>query len=226
MNKNTNTTPGAKGTGVLILIIEGKKFEWHKQYITGAELKQLAGISTDIELYLSLCEPWEDELVSETEPVDLARPGIEEFYVKQKLKFFIEGTPYEWKRQFITGSKVRKLGNVSNDDEIFLAIQRPWEDELVSDDTVVDLARPGIERFNICKCGEGKVVEIEVNGISYELKRGKYTVAEIKIIGKVPIGYELDELIKGKLTPLVDQATVLIKGCEQFFSHVRDGSSS
>jgi hypothetical protein len=226
MNKNQNTTPGAKGTGVLNLIIEGEKFKWHKQFISCAELKQLAGLAPEVELFLSLEDPWDDELVVDNKPVDLARPGIEEFYIKRNLKFLIEDSSFEWNRQFINGSKIRKLGKVVDDSEIFLVIDRPWEDEKIGNETIVDLARPGIERFIICKCGEGKLVKIEINGVSYELKRGKYSVSEIKGIGKVPISYELEELINGKLTPLDDQATILIKGCEEFFSHARDGSSS
>jgi hypothetical protein len=219
-------TPDAQGVGVLILIIEGEKFEWHKQYITGAEIKNLAGIDPAKEIYLSLKEPWDDELISDEQRVDLARPGIEEFRVKQKLKFILRDKEYEWYKQFITGAQLRKLGDVSEREEIYLAIARPWDDEVIQDDTLVDLARPGIERFIVRKNGGAIQVEIKINDKPYEVKRGRYTVSELKKIGNVPPADELEELIDGKLVPLDDQATVLIKGCEQFFSHKRDGSSS
>lgn len=63
------------------------------------------------------------------------------------LKLIINGTHYEWHQQYIIGVEVRKLGNISEDDEIFLSIKKPWEDELIQNDTKVDLARPGIEHF-------------------------------------------------------------------------------
>lgn len=224
--ENKKPTPDAQGVRVLILIIEGEKFEWHKQYITSAEIKNLAGIDPAKEIYLSLKEPWDDELISDEERVDLARPGIEEFHVKQKLKFILRDKEYEWHKQSITGAQLRKLGNISEKEEIYLEIARPWDDELIKDDTKVDLARPGIERFIARKNGGETLVEIKINDKPYPVKRGRYTVSELKKIGGVPSADELEELIDGKLTPLDDQATVLIKGCEQFFSHKRDGSSS
>lgn len=142
------------------------------------------------------------------------------------LHLFIEGKQYEWHQQYITGAEIRKLGKVPPDSKILLAIKRPWEDEIIEDDTKVDLARPGIEHFYIRKPGEDVMVDIFINDKKYEIKRGKYPVSQLKIIGGVPQVDELEELIDGKLTPLKDDATVLIKGCEQFFSHKRDGTSS
>jgi hypothetical protein len=63
------------------------------------------------------------------------------------LNLKINDEHYEWRQQFITGAEIRKLGNISHEDEIFLKIKKPWEDELVTDETNVDLARPGIEQF-------------------------------------------------------------------------------
>ena len=142
------------------------------------------------------------------------------------LEFTIDGKQYEWNQEYITGSEIRKLSKIPEDCEIFLAIKRPWEDEEIRDDTKVNLARPEIEHFFSKKHADHCLVKIHVNGIEKEISRGKHTVAEIKKIGGVPISHELEELIDGKLTPLDDNASVLIKGCEQFFSHVRDGSSS
>jgi hypothetical protein len=51
-------------------------------------------------------------------------------------------------------------------------------------------------------------------------------VAQLKKIGNVKASDEMDELKGHNLTPLDDEATVVIKGGEQFIAHVRDGSSS
>ena len=69
-------------------------------------------------------------------------------------------------------------------------------------------------------------VPIFINKEKNMVKRGPESVSTIKTLGKVPLAYELEELIQGKLQPLPDDGTVEIKGGEQFFSHPRTGSSS
>jgi len=145
---------------------------------------------------------------------------------KHDLHLTINEKGYDWHQQYITGAEVRELGNIPYEEELFLAIKRPWEDELVKDDNKVDLARPGLEHFFSKKHNEEKLVSIHVNDIERKISRGKHAVSEIKNVGEVPASHELEEVIDGKLSPLDDTAIVLIKGSEQFFSHVRDGSSS
>jgi len=53
-----------------------------------------------------------------------------------------------------------------------------------------------------------------------------HSVAELKKIAGVLLADELEEIIDGVLKPLKDDGTVLIKGCEIFISHKRDGTSS
>jgi hypothetical protein len=85
-------------------------------------------------------------------------------YDKEKkfLEFDINGQRYEWFQQYITGSEVRKLGNIPANQEIFLKIKEPWEDEVITDETKVDLARPGLEHFFSQEAP--KDVKIIVNG--------------------------------------------------------------
>lgn len=142
------------------------------------------------------------------------------------LELVINGVKFEWKEQYILGAQVRKLGNIPKGDIIYLDIEKPWEDEVITDETKIDLARGGIEQFFSHKQEEPRLVEIKINDKPYKITRGKHSVAEIKKIGGIPANHELDELINGKLTPLANDSFVLIKGCEQFFGHVKDGSSS
>lgn len=81
---------------------------------------------------------------------------------KATLQLTINGVKYEWHQEYINGAEVRKLGNIPSDDEIFLAIKKPWEDEPIPDDKQVNLARPEIEHF-YSKEKHFKV-EIIVNG--------------------------------------------------------------
>lgn len=151
-----------KGRPSLELIIEGKKFEWFEQFITGKQLKELRGLPLDCELFLDIIEPWQDDAILNDEVVDLARTGIEQFYVKQKLKYSIDGENFETDKQYIKGSQIRRQGNIGADFQIFLDNKQPWEDDLIDDDEIVDLARPGKEKFYSKK----EVVEfvIIVNG--------------------------------------------------------------
>jgi len=131
----------------LLFFIDGKQFETIEQYLTGAALKKLAGIPEDIKLYLAVQEGYEPELIENHKEVDLARKDVEHFFVKDKLKFTINGEPIISYVQYIKGSQIRKLGNISGDDDIFLTNVPPYKDDLIKDDEEVDLARPGREHF-------------------------------------------------------------------------------
>lgn len=147
VQQNNTLVPSGHDQKVLEFIVDGKTFQSNSQYITGLAVKQLAGIPHDTELYLSIEHPWEDELISNNENVNLARPGIEYFFVRKKLSFSINGQPYTWYKQYIKGIEIRELAKIDTDDDIFLKIKEPFEDEAISNETIVDLARPGIEHF-------------------------------------------------------------------------------
>lgn len=66
---------------------------------------------------------------------------------RNKLFLTINGRQFEWHEQYITGAEIRSLGNIPSDENVFLAIKKPWEDEPILDDTKVNLARPEIEHF-------------------------------------------------------------------------------
>ena len=66
---------------------------------------------------------------------------------KEALNLTINGKEYKWHQEYITGSEIRKLGSIPEEDEIFLAIKKPWEDEQIPNGKQVNLARPEIEQF-------------------------------------------------------------------------------
>ena len=80
------------------------------------------------------------------------------------LHLTINDKKYDWHQQYITGAEIRKLGNIPKEDEIFLKIEDPWDNEFIKDDTREDLARPGIEHFFSKKRGEHHIFTIIVNG--------------------------------------------------------------
>ncbi|MGE6394327.1 multiubiquitin domain-containing protein [Chryseobacterium scophthalmum] len=131
----------------LNFVIDGKEYDTFDQYKTGAELKQLAGIPLDTELFLSISKPYQDELIENEKQVNLARPETEYFFLKRKLEFFINNKPFTWYKQYIRGIQIRELGSIPPEDDIFLDIKEGWQDDQILDDEVVDLARQGKERF-------------------------------------------------------------------------------
>jgi hypothetical protein len=134
-------------TASLRFVIEGKQYETFDQYKTGAELKQLSGIPLETELFLSISKPYKDELIENEKQINLARPETEYFFVKKKLQFSINKKPFIWYKQYIRGIQIRELGNISNEDDIFLDLKEGWQDDQIMDDEIVDLARPGKEKF-------------------------------------------------------------------------------
>ncbi|MDR6941346.1 multiubiquitin domain-containing protein [Mucilaginibacter pocheonensis] len=220
-----NKGAGLSNANILKLIIEGKSHDWKEQYILGKQVRELGQAPAESETFLAIQKPWEDELIGDDDKVDLARPGIEQFYFRPVLLLTINGKIYKWYEQFITGLEVKQLAGISVEDHLWLAIKKPWEDEKIGNEEKVDLARPGIEHF-YSKPEEPKEVVITINKVEYQVKPGIHTVANLKSTGGVPSAYELEQVIAGKLTPLKDDASVEIKGGEQFVSHVRDGSSS
>ena len=94
-----NSAPNAQKDKVpLKFVIEGKEYATFDQYKTGAELKQLAGIPLDTELFLSISKPYQDELIENDKSVNLARPETEYFFIKKKLHFTINQVPFTWYR--------------------------------------------------------------------------------------------------------------------------------
>lgn len=70
------------------------------------------------------------------------------------------------------------------------------------------------------------IVEIKVNDEPYTIHRGKRSVAEIKATGNVPLADKLEQVINGELVTLDDNGSVVIKGGEEFMSHIQSGGAS
>lgn len=71
-----------------------------------------------------------------------------------------------------------------------------------------------------------KIAIITIDNLEHKTRLGKHSVAEIKTLGSVPLAYDLEQIIGGKLTLLPDDGEVQIEGKEVFVSHPKDGDSS
>lgn len=71
-----------------------------------------------------------------------------------------------------------------------------------------------------------KKVKVEIDNHPKQIEPGEYVVSDLKERLGVPADKDLDQVIEGTLTTLVDTGKVTIRGGEVFFSHVRRGGSS
>lgn len=67
-------------THVFKILIDQKPFEWPDQFITGAQIKQLAGVDMSYGVWLKVHGPGEDQPIGDQEQVDLSDPGREHFF--------------------------------------------------------------------------------------------------------------------------------------------------
>lgn len=214
MLENNGAPDTHKQKNPLKFIIEGKAYETFDQYKTGTELKQLAGIPMDTELFLSISKPYSDELVENDKSVNLARPETEYFFVKKKLHFTINNVAFIWYKQYIRGIQVRELGKIPESDEIYLDLPGGWKDDLITDDEVVDLARPGVEHF--VSRHHADDVTLIVNGTPKKFDKPKITYEEVVILAFG--NYDPNRGYKVKYTdgPYQNPKGMLSQGAEVF----------
>lgn len=96
------------------------------------------------------------------------------------LHLTINGEKYKWHKQYISDKEIRELGRIPIEDEIFLQIKEPWKDELIENNSEVDLARPGLEHF-FSKEPHREVLII-VNGTPNKWDKPKIDFKEVIIL--------------------------------------------
>ena len=83
------------------------------------------------------------------EPYDLRVHGTEKFIVfrtDRLFKFTIDNRQMEWGKPLISGLIVRRLAAVGDDYAVYLEV-RGGQDREINDTDIIDLSKPGIERF-------------------------------------------------------------------------------
>jgi len=198
----------------LKFIVEGQEYETFDQYKTGSELKQLAGIPLDTELYLSIQKPYQDELIENEKSVNLARPEVEYFFIKKKLQFTINRVVFTWYKQYIRGIQIRELGQIPDEHDIYLDLPGGWKDDRISNDEVVDLARPGVEHF-VSRSHENSI-ELIVNGSRKPYNEPKITYEKVVELAFGVYNQELGYKVKYTNGPHQNPRGMLAKGAEVF----------
>jgi hypothetical protein len=66
------------------IVVDQKHHEWRERYITGLEIKRLAGVDpATYDAWQDVRGP-EDILVGDNDQVDLTKPGVERFFTGKK----------------------------------------------------------------------------------------------------------------------------------------------
>lgn len=132
----------------LKFIIEGEEFETVKQYLTGAELKELGNIPLDVNLYLKVQKTYEDELIENDKVVNIARLEIEKFFVKESYKFTFNEEKFISYKKIVSGKEIFFLAGIKETNCFVLYQKLKGHDfEKIDLDEDVDLSIPGIESF-------------------------------------------------------------------------------
>ena len=69
---------------VFEIIVDRKHHNWPEQYITGLQLKRLAGVDPATYSVWMQVPGKDDPEIADNERVDLAKPGVEKFFTGKK----------------------------------------------------------------------------------------------------------------------------------------------
>ena len=70
------------------LFVDSRQYEWGKQYISGTELRALAGIASGVQVFLEEPGPEKpDRPVPPEASINLDEPGVEKFYTVPPATF-------------------------------------------------------------------------------------------------------------------------------------------
>jgi hypothetical protein len=200
-----------------------------KNILCGKEILELAGYTPveDYELLLKTnlkgYEP-----IQLDEEVDLTIPGIEHFSVKlyKTISIEIDGVSFELDECNTTPNELLMLAGYNSDNYYLTQIKNRGVEigykELNDANHKIQI-RNG-SKFCLYPRENQKVI-ITIDEVDFKVKKGNYTGAELKVIGNVTSGYELEQVKDGIIT-IEDNTVVEIVGSEVFISHPRDGQSS
>ena len=80
---------------------------------------------------------------------------------KKKFIFLVANKPYFTEHQFLTGAQIKAMAAIPAEYQLYMTAPH-MRDELIEDDRVINLALPGVEKFETRKPNDG--VAIIVNG--------------------------------------------------------------
>ena len=138
--------------------------------------------------------------------------------MKNKFKFFVDGTKFQTEKQFLTGMEIKSMANVPDEMDLYFVVPG-YQDELIEDEKTVNLARPGVEKFETRKKHEGLVLIINTRQVPFDGKKVSYE--EIVALA----GYDINKPNRGYTItyengPRQNPSGSLSKGIKVFVKHL------
>lgn len=106
---------------------------------------------------------------------------------KKSYKFKINGgKPYNWPMPIINEADIRRLGQIPDDEDLFLDLPGNWRDSLIKRGEQIDLSVPGMDRFISRKKGHEHECTIFINSkpFKYDLPTISYEKVASLAFGK------------------------------------------
>ena len=103
--------PGTLSKQPYKIFIDGEKYESFNSIVTGVELKEMAGLLRDSDLFL-INQGSRDILIGNEEKIDLSHPGVEHFTSQVKVKEFrimVNGREKAWTQPSISFGQLMEL---------------------------------------------------------------------------------------------------------------------
>ncbi len=157
---------GPRSSDTFRILLADERLEFREVLLadpvpTGRQILRATGVREVEEFSLFAILPsgdFEDIRLDET--YDLRGRGAEKFVLfrtDREFKFFVDGKEERWGKPFISGLALKKLANVPADKYHVYQEVRGGQDILIRDADLVDLSKPGVERFItlICDTTEG-----------------------------------------------------------------------
>jgi hypothetical protein len=207
------------------VIINGERFSVDDPVVEGRKLLRLGGFNpADEHVLIQILRPG-TQSIGLDEEVSVDEPGREEFRAfasDRTFSFTVDEVGYEWGAGKIDGAELRDVSGVA--DGMALILEGEDEpDQVIEDDTIVNLAERGTEHIRTGK----RLVTVYYKDDPFELERGTYTGAQLAATFNVPAGYILDFVQPdGQFDEVTADERVHIKEGMHFVSHPPSGQSS
>ena len=176
------------------LKIDGVEYSVGHHIITGQKLLELAGKPAN-EFEVALRVPGDSEqLIELTEEFDLNAPGREHFVTIDKRRHYnlkIDETIFRVAGNSISGKEILAL--VHKDPADHFVVQRfsHADDVVIELDQTVDLAAPGIEKFDVVR-KTPEVLRITIDDVQYTPPKAAMTGQELRALPNPPIAATRD----------------------------------
>ena len=135
------------------------------------------------------------------------------------LKLKINGKMYEWNEQYITGIQIKELDGTPSEDEIFLAVKKPWDDELIGNDASVNLARPEIEHFFSVKQEKTFTIIVAGSPKAWDKRRIKFEEVIVLAYGNYIDKPSMVYIVAYEDGPMRNPEGSMIKGSKVFIKN-------